>query len=134
MADKTSKEQCLSNAEGALMIGLLLKWVGVSESEGGISVPFLGNLLDATFARMSVAPLTEFLKRALINTVMAAFTAAPGLTATYLEENNLTTDFLVTAGAVVPLFRFPEERKLFIRGLLAIMVSDSLPASFVQQT
>ena len=67
------------------MIGMLLKWIGVSESEGGISVPFLGTLLDATFARMACAPLTDFLKRALINTVMAAFTAAPGLTASYLE-------------------------------------------------
>ena len=81
---------------------------------------------------MTCAPLTDFLKRALINTVMAAFTAAPGLTATYLEENNLTTDFIVTAGAVVALFRFPEERKLFVRGLLAIMQSDSLPSTFVQ--
>lgn len=130
LVDQKSKEQCLTNAEGALMISLLLKWIKVNPDKG-ITLPSLGMLLDNTFGRMTNQPLTDFLKRALINTVMSAFEASPAMTATYLEEKGLSTDFMVTAESVVGMFKFPEERKLFVRGLLAIMECGSLPPSFV---
>ena len=89
------------------------------------------SLLDACFARMACPPLTEYLKRTLIIIVLAAFEAAPGMAATYLENEGLTGDFITTVKSLVPEFRFPQERKLFVRGFLGLLESHSLPSAFL---